>query len=89
MSFKGHARKHGRRWFSADPRGKRGKTYWRVLGDFKLGDILANARSEELMAAIKDGRVRYEPANAEISRVVILDRPGSLEPGDERPKGGA
>lgn len=53
MSFKGKARKHGRRWFSLDPHGKRGKKYYRVLGDFKLRDIIVNAIGDKLREAIK------------------------------------
>jgi hypothetical protein len=53
VSFKGKARKHGRRWLSLDPHGKRGKTYWLVLGDIKLSDIRSNALADELTEAMK------------------------------------
>ena len=54
MSFKGKSRKHGRRWFSMDPHGKRGKRYWLVLGDFKLSDITSNAEGELIRAHIEE-----------------------------------
>lgn len=65
-SFKGKARKHGRRWGSFDAHGKRGKRYYLVLGDFKLQDILTNARAEEISRLLRRGydESQYEPSES-------------------------
>lgn len=86
MSFKGKARKHGRRWFSMDPHGKRSKSYWRVLGDFKLSDILSNAHGDDIMEAIKTGRVRYERIDDTTDRVIVLAESGPPNCPDSGPK---
>ena len=66
-------RRHGRRWFTLDAPGKRGKRYWLVLGEVKLKDVLANRMGDELRRALDEGRVRYERIDDVVDRVIIDD----------------
>lgn len=62
----GRKGKHGRRWFTLDPYGKKGKRYWLVTGYHKLGDIQANADGKEIEAHIRALRLAEEtPGNGD------------------------